>query len=316
MARREAHLPQLGVADLAQLQDGGALLHAAGDVALRHDLAQHHLDQLRGGPHLPAGAQLRDLAGADHLAVAQDRHGVPDLEDLAQAVGDVDHRDVLPLQLLDDGEQAVDLLLRQGGRGLVHDDQLRFGGDRLGDLDDLLLGHGQLGHPPAQGDARVQAAQHLVHPGHHLRVAAEEAQADLLLAQHQVLLHGELVDHVQLLEQDAHAEVHGLPRAARVVLLAAQQDGAGAAPLRPGQDLDQGGLARPVLPDDAVDRVAVDVEAHPAQRVHPGKVLRDVLDFQQLLRHARPPPTGAAAAASAAPRRPGSVPSTPSGRRT
>ena len=60
-------------------------------------------------------------AVATRLAVAQHGDAIGDAVDLVHAMADEHHRHALPAQLVDDREQPVDLALRQGGGGLVHD---------------------------------------------------------------------------------------------------------------------------------------------------------------------------------------------------
>ncbi len=71
------------------------------------------------------------------------------------------------LEARDDFEEALDLSLAQRGGRLVHDEDPRVRADRLGDLDQLLLGHAEsLDEPigvdvcadPRQQIARVPAA--------------------------------------------------------------------------------------------------------------------------------------------------------------
>ena len=49
----------------------------------------------------------------------------------------------LGAQCRDHLEEPLDLGVGQGGGGLVHDDDPRVEGQGLGDLDDLLVGHGE-----------------------------------------------------------------------------------------------------------------------------------------------------------------------------
>lgn len=66
-----------------------------------------------------------------------------DLEDLLQAVRDEQHRRALLAQGTHDTEEAGHLAAGQGGGRLVHDQDAGVEGERLGDLDDLLVGDGQ-----------------------------------------------------------------------------------------------------------------------------------------------------------------------------
>ena len=79
-----------------------------------------------------AGHQVAELAtvdgvggeGADFGAVAQNGDALGDLEDLVETMADENDADAGTLQLADQGEQRIDLVPGQGGRRLVHDDEL------------------------------------------------------------------------------------------------------------------------------------------------------------------------------------------------
>ena len=118
--------------DESLVADGGGLL---GKLVVDR-AADHHLDH-------PLARERLDRLGADVRAVAHHRDAIRDLKDLVQAVADVDDADALRLQLADDREQAVDFLQRQRGARFVHHDDPSILRQRLGDLDDLLLGDGQ-----------------------------------------------------------------------------------------------------------------------------------------------------------------------------
>ena len=87
----------------------------------------------------------RDRRRGDQLPVAQHGDPVGDAVDLVHAVADEHHRHALPAQVVDHGEQPVDLALRQGGGRLVHDQHAGAHRQRAGDLDQLLLGAAQAG---------------------------------------------------------------------------------------------------------------------------------------------------------------------------
>ena len=62
------------------------------------------------------------------------------LENLDQAVGDVDDRDAAGGELAHDAEQHARLAIGERRRRLVEDQDAAVEGQRLGDLDQLLLG--------------------------------------------------------------------------------------------------------------------------------------------------------------------------------
>ena len=76
--------------------------------------------------------------------VAQDRHAVGEIADLGQAVGDVDDRGALRRDGRARREQQVDGLLAERRGRLVEDEQLRLHGERLRELEQVLLGDGEV----------------------------------------------------------------------------------------------------------------------------------------------------------------------------
>ena len=73
------------------------------------------------------------------------------LEDLVQAVRDVDHADAAAAQRAQHGEEPLHLVGRQAGGGLVEHDQLGLDGERPGDGDQRFLGARQA-RAPARRD--------------------------------------------------------------------------------------------------------------------------------------------------------------------
>ena len=134
----EVHAVEVpGQAEALHLEQRGLARRGGADPALREDV-------LDG----PAGHQRDDLAGrgvagrepgGDGAPVLEDGDPVADLADLLEPVGDVDDGDVLGGEVADDAEEALDLLVVQHGRGLVHDDQLRVLRERPRHADHLLL---------------------------------------------------------------------------------------------------------------------------------------------------------------------------------
>ena len=99
----------------------------------------------------------------DDLAVAHHRDAVGQFVDLVQPVGDVDDGDAVALEFADQVEQLAHVgVLQRLGR-LVEKQNLRIGGERAGDLDDVALRQRQFGDAPVHrhaqlvgGDARQQ----------------------------------------------------------------------------------------------------------------------------------------------------------------
>jgi hypothetical protein len=82
----------------------------------RVDLApDHHLDEV-------VAVGVAYALGRDILAVAEHRHAVGEQEYLLQPVADIDDADAAGAQQPHDGEQPLDVALREGRRRLVHDE--------------------------------------------------------------------------------------------------------------------------------------------------------------------------------------------------
>ena len=68
------------------------------------------------------------------------------------------------LQRAHDAEQALDLLARQRGGRLVHDQHARVEAQRLGDLDDLLVGDREAADRPLGIEPDAQAVEQALRP--------------------------------------------------------------------------------------------------------------------------------------------------------
>jgi len=74
-------------------------------------------------------------------------------------MGDVDHGHAAGAQPADGLEEAFELVLSQHGRGLVHDHDARFDGERPGDGHHLALGHGEAAQRHAHIEVGAQLSQ-------------------------------------------------------------------------------------------------------------------------------------------------------------
>ena len=91
-------------------------------------------------PGDPAGGN----AGRGHRAAPQHRDAVRNGRDLLQFVADEDDRFALGDHGTKCSEKSIDLLRRQHGGGLIHDEHLRAAIEHLQDLHALLLPHREL----------------------------------------------------------------------------------------------------------------------------------------------------------------------------
>src|SRR6185295_17565389 len=114
----------------------------------------------RAPDHEPDDLRLGELVGrprVDVTAVADDGDDVGELADLLEPVADVEDRDAAVAEPTDGGEEAVDLVGRQRGGGLVHDQQPRTRRERLRDLEELPVGDAE----PAYGGVGADLHRHL-----------------------------------------------------------------------------------------------------------------------------------------------------------
>jgi hypothetical protein len=106
-------------------------------------------------------------------------------------------------------------------------------------------------------------------------------------AEEDVLAHRHRVHQVQLLVDDGEAHVHRLDRRDLVDPAAFEGDLAAVLLVDAGQDLHQGGLAGPVLADDAVDDAANNLQRDPVQGFDAREGLAHLPDAEQRLRGTR-----------------------------
>ena len=282
LAQLEADvLEQLLGAEAGDLEHDLAIrLHADG-LGLARDLAaDHHGDDLLHG-------RLLGLARAHVAAVADDRDAVGDPLDLVHAVRDVDHPGVGLHEAADQAVQDLDLGVVERRRRLVHDQQLGVVGQRLADLDHLLLGDreaaDELLGPQRQMEALDQLARLRVEPA----LVEEEPRAARLAPDEEVLRDREVGHQVELLVDDADAELLRVLGRDRLVGLAVEEELALVGVVDAGQQLHQRRLAGAVLADQREDLAGVQVEVHVLERLDAGEALADALDVEEELSHRR-----------------------------
>ena len=203
-------------------------------------------------------------------------------------VDDADARGREPAYLL---EEAADVVLGDGGGGLVHHDDAGVLGDRLGDLDLLLLGDRQVPHERVGGQAQVQGGQQLLGPTAHGAAVGEDGAGAQLAAQEDVLVDGGVQDGVELLVDHGDSVVDRLAGRGDGDRLAVDPDGAGVGGVDAHEDLHEGGLAGAILPHEGVDLAGAQVEGDGAQDADAGERLVDVEHLENGGGHGRPSAT-------------------------
>ena len=208
------------------------------------------------------GALRRRLgarARRDQPPVAEHRHLVGDLEHLFDAVADEEDRDALVAQVADQLEELGDLVRRERGGRLVHDEHADVERDRLGDLDRLLRGERQAARRAAHvdrdaelGEDRLGFAEHLS-PADHL--------AAILVADEDVLGDVQVGKEQRFLIDRGDAEALRLGGAADRDRLAGEQDLAAIGLVDAGDDLDQRRFAGAVLAEQRMDFAGIERRA-------------------------------------------------------
>ena len=267
-----------------QLKDhlvGGAAL--AGRIQVIQ-LAAHHVGDDRIGGQLPGGP------GADIFSVAHDGYLIGDAQDFFHLMADVYDAYALRLQIVDDAEQRLHLVLRQGGGGLIQDQHMAVIGHRLGNFHRLHLGYAQGAQLLTGVKAHAHALEQLLRLDIHFFMIDHGDKPQQLLhgiAPHKdVFRHAALGDGLQLLMHHGDAQVKRHQRILDLNLLPLVKDFALVHPVDAEQALHQRGFARAVFAHQGVNAARPELEIHVIQRFDAGERLHDALHFQTVLRHA------------------------------
>ena len=193
----------------------------------------------------------------------------------------------LRVQLADLLDHSLDQRRIDAAGRLVEHDQLRLEHEDLRELDELLLPEGQC----AGANVRVlrhtdeleqlQRALVLVTCN---RVRGQLPPREGAQRRDNVLEHGHLAEQARDLEGAAEAEMRALERRQPVDALPVEADTPAVGAHHPGDQVERGGLAGAVRPDQRGDRALLHVEGEIVDRSEPAEALRKPLDLEQ---HAR-----------------------------
>ena len=181
------------------------------------------------------------------------------------------------------------LVRRQRGGRLVHDQDADVAGHRLGDLDRLLAGDGELRRRRPRVDVDLEAGEDRRRPLLHRRASARASPP--VWPMKMFSDDGEVGEDERFLVDAGDAQRLGVGRAAQLDDLAVDLEVAGVGPVQPGHDLDQRRLAGAVLADEGVDLARPQVERHAAQGVGRAEALRHVDDRHERTIVASPVPS-------------------------
>lgn len=152
---------------------------------------------------------------------------------------------------------------------------------RLGDLDQLLLGDAQIAHLFPGVDLEIQfieqAGRALVE-----RREVDEPQAPRLAAQPNVLGHRQVRDRAQLLLHNGDAGVEGIAGMMKFAALAMDKNVAAIGLNKAHQNAEKGGFTRAVAAAQGMDGPAPQAKLCIFKRHDRAKGFPDAADFQQV----------------------------------
>ncbi len=219
----------------------------------------------------------------DAAAVANDRDPIAQGGDLLEMVGDEHDADAFVPQRPHDGEQPVDLVGGEHRGRLVHDQHPRPQAQRLRDLDHLQPGYPEIAHAGARGYRQAHPLEQFGGVGLH-GPAVDQPEAPRLPPEKDVLRDGQIRDQIELLIDRGDPEAFGVLCPGDANFLAVDQDSPAVGPVRAGQHLDQGALARTVLAQQHVHLAAAQIEVHAVECDHARERFADPLEAQQFRR--------------------------------
>ena len=197
-----------------------------------------------------------------------------------------DRGDALGFQAQQQVEQGRAVAFVQAGRRLVEDQQLDVLAQRLGDLDQLLLAHAQVGDQGVRGLLQADFPQQFARLA--LRVfPVDDAHAGRFVAEEDILGDRQLGHQRQFLVDDDDADFLAVLDAAEVPRLAQVIDVARIAAMAVDatEHFHQGRFAGAVFADDGVDLAAAYPQVDIVERNDARECFAYPAHFQDSVRH-------------------------------
>ena len=189
-------------------------------------------------------------------------------------MGDEENRDALPLQTIEDLEEALHLLPGNGRRRLVHDEHAGIDGQRLGNLDRLSFGDAQHLDRKTHVERQIQDGEELARSRLHGR-PVDPSGPQWLPSDEHVLRDRQIGEEDRVLVNDRDAAPLRIERAVDGGLGTVDEDPAFVRGKHAGQNLDERALARSVLAREGVDTARSEGESDIGQHLHGPEALRD-----------------------------------------
>ena len=187
-----------------------------------------------------------------------------------------DEGDALRAQLFDDDEQTRDLTLGEGGRRLVHDEELRVAGQGAADGGELLVCDGELFDVGVERERDAEALDDL----RGLLFCVRGAEELLLFrdrgGHHDVLGDRQVREQAEVLVDDLDAGVHGAERRQRGDGVAVDEDASRVGRVHSGDDFDESGLSAAILAGQAQHFTRPDGHVDAIEGANTAEVLDDI----------------------------------------
>jgi hypothetical protein len=263
--------------------------HVAHAFHGQHGFADGHLALREDGGEIAPGHEPNEGAdvgtgsgaGFDSFAVTQDSDAVGDAAELFQTMRDINDARAAFAQLPDDAEELFGFPFGEGRGGLVQNQDADVAAERFGDLDDLLLGHGERAGESFGMDIGSDGFEQLFGVAAAAGPVDAAQQAAGFINESDIFGDGEVGEDGGLLVNRRDAE---LSRAMRPVVDesgAIERDGACVRLHGAGEDANERTLPGPVFADDGVHFAGPQVEGDVFEGAHASIAFFDSAGFKQ-----------------------------------
>jgi hypothetical protein len=203
-------------------------------------------------------ARLSGKGLAHHLSFAQHRHPIAYVHDLVQLMADDDHHMAGASHLAQGPEEVLGLLGGEHGGGFVQNQQIGIIDERLEDFHPLLFTGRQLPHLTIRIDVEAEFFRKGANAPRHPAVGKPEGR--IHVSQGDVFCNRMVLHQHKMLMHHTDAPSNGIHRGGDFHRLAIDADLPAVRLVQPVQDVHEGGLPGTVLPQQAEDLTARDLQ--------------------------------------------------------
>ena len=229
------------------------------------------------------------VEGADMPAIAQNRDGIADREDLVHAVRHIKDHVAARLEIADDGKEPLDLAGGKTARRLIEGDDARAAREGLGNFHQLALRDGQMADLGVGIDFLADPCEVALGLGTQL-AAIHDAALGRQVAEKQILRDTHFRHEKQFLVDHGDAGTQRGGGVGEHVAYPVDPERATRGRVGAAQDFQQRGLARAVFPHERMDPAALRRERNAIKRPDSGEFLGDGVE-DETGRHVRDDPS-------------------------